>query len=48
VIRTGVVFLLILKLKLLYRYFIETSEVLSTDRLNCLIMYVAWSFRWSV
>jgi len=48
VIRTGVVFMLILKVKLLYRYFTEISEVLATDRQNCLIMYVMWSFRSSV
>jgi len=48
VIRTDVGFMAIVKLELLYRYFIEISEVLTTDRLNCLIMYVTWSFRTNV
>ena len=34
VIRTDVLFMLILKLKLLYRYFIQISGVLATNKLN--------------
>ena len=37
VIRTAVGFMLILKLKLLYRCFMEISEVLAPNKLNFLI-----------
>jgi len=48
VIRTAVVLMLMLKLKLLERYFIEISEVLAANKLNCLRMHIPRRFRSSV
>jgi len=42
VIRTGVVFMLILKLGLLYRYSIEILEFLAPNKLNCFIMFISF------
>ena len=44
VIRTGLVFMLILKLKLFQRHFIGKSEVLLPNELNGLIMCYTWVF----
>jgi len=40
VIRTGVGFMLVLKLKLLYRRFVDMSEVLAKNKINCMIFYM--------